>query len=395
MRDRSGANKRSVRKQPASRLPSLVPLQRRHAWVLLNLLLLGFIVCIYLTYVHYRLHSNPGWRSACDIDPQLSCDAVVLSSYGSIRGTPLSILGAWFYLVGAAIVALTLRVPPCQFVRSPAVVLFIGGAFATLASLGLAAISIASIGSLCPLCVVVYAVNIGVAGITWRAVRRSGESITGAFRLERAYWRANRAVTVTASLASLAVLGAGVVVYSRSPGASSICNAAANAAASNHSLELIIYSDFQCPHCIDTARLLRPILREPKNGIRLVPGYYPLDTTCNPNLRRTRFPGSCRLALAAICANAQGKYVEFSDALYERAASDSVDDTAASLGLNAEAFASCLTSDNASRTLQTSIADAEARDVHSTPTLFLNGTRHVGRLDRVDLHCLGKAMRAR
>lgn len=393
MRDRSGANKRTVRKQPASRL-RLVPLQRRHAWVLLNLLLLGFIVCIYLTYVHYRLHSDPGWRSACDIDPQLSCDAVILSSYGSIYGTPLSIPGAWFYLVGAAIVALTLRAPPWQFVRSPAVVLFIGGALATLTSLGLAVISIASIGSLCPLCVAVYVVNIAVVGTTWHAVRRSGESIFGASRLERAYWRVNRAITVTASLASLAVLGASVIVYARSPGASSICNAAAKAAASNRSLELIIYSDFQCPHCVETARLLRPILREQKDGIRLVPGYYPLDTACNPNIKRSRFPGSCRLALAAICADTQGKYVEFSDALYERAASDSVEGTAASLGLNAKAFASCLTSDSASRTLQTSIADAEARDVHSTPTLFLNGARHVGRLDRVDLHCLDMATRA-
>lgn len=214
---RKTRTKRPARKRtPPARPPRPVPLLRRHALALMCLLVVGLVVSGYLTYVHLRLHADPGWRSACDIDPQLSCDAVVLSSYGSIRGTPISIVGVWFYLVAIAVVVSALRGSGWGFPRSPAVVLFVGAAVATAFSVFLATISIAWLGALCPLCVIVYAINIAVTATAWHAIRRSGESVAGAVRLERAHWRTNRALAVTLSLAVMAILGAGVVIYSNS-----------------------------------------------------------------------------------------------------------------------------------------------------------------------------------
>lgn len=389
---RKTRDKRPARKRSPPTKPSRpVPLQRRHALALLCLLAAGFVVSGYLTYVHLRLHADPGWRSACDIDPQLSCDAVVLSSYGSIRGTPLSLLGVWFYLVAIALVVSSLRGSRWGFPRSPAVVLFVGAALATAFSVFLAVISIASLGSLCPLCVFIYAINIAVTATTWHAVRHTTESVAAAVGLERAHWRANRALAVTLSLAALAIFGAGVVIYSSSPGGSSVCGAIAKAAASDRSVELVTFTDLQCPHCRNVAEALRPILHEQRGGIRLIFRHYPLDTACNPHAKRSRHPGSCRLALAAICADAQGKGTEFSDAAFEDGSAGNIERIGASVGLDPNVFQACLASDDASRVLRASIDDAEARDVHSTPTLFLNGTRHRGRLNDTDLRCLANA----
>lgn len=384
-------SKRKARERSPSAAVTAIVLDRGHAWVISGLLSLGLVISLYLTYVHYRLHADPGWRSVCDIEPELSCDAVVLSPYGSIRGMPLSVFSAWFYLVGIVVVIAARRGSRWQLARSPAVVLLAGGAVATALSLGLAVISIVAIGSLCPLCTVLDVINVGVTVIAWRAIRRTGENVTRALHLERVYWRAKRGRFAVASLAALGVLGLGLYNYSHSAGGSTICDAVARAdSAGRQPVELVAYSDFQCPHCRDVARALRPILRE--GGIRFVLGHYPLDGACNQNVKYPRHPGSCRQALAAICAGMQGRAIEYSDALVDgRASVNGEVDLAVSLGLDGPRFEACLASEEASRILRDSIAGASARDVHATPTLFVNGTRHVGRLDDSDLRCLANA----
>lgn len=372
-------------------VPTVVALGPSHARALLSLLVLGFALCTYLTYVHYRLHADPGWRSACDIDTDISCDAVLLSSWGSIGATPISLVGGWFYFVGTVLVIASIRGSRWRFPRSPAFVLFIGGALATALSLVLAIVSVSSIGSFCPICVALYVINIALTGTAWHAIKRSGETIAMAARLEREYSRKKRAVPVVTGLASTAVLAIGVAFYSHSAGGSLVCDVVAKSAASDRSLELVIYSDFQCPQCRDVAGILHPILREQLGAIRVVQRHYPLDTTCNPHAKRSRHPGSCRLALAAICAGFQGKAAELGDALFAREAPIDLDEMARSLGLDPDALESCMKSEDANRALRASIEDAAARDVHATPTLFLNDSRHVGRLDDADARCLSTA----
>ena len=380
--------KKAARQRTAvANLPTVVALAPRHARALLSLLLLGFSLSVYLTYVHYRVHADPGWRSACDIDTGISCDAVVLSSWGSIGGTPLSLIGGWFYFVGITVVIAAIRGSRWR-PRSPAFVLVIGGGLATALSVALAVVSIASIGSLCPICVALYVINVAVAGTAWHATKSSGETVAMAARLERDYSRKKRAPFAIAALSSTAVLVIGAAFYSHSAGGSLVCDAVAKSAASDRSLELVIYSDFQCPQCRDVAEVHGPILRDQRGGLRVVQRHYPLDTTCNTHAKRSRHPGSCRLALAAICAGIQGKYTELSDALFTQDAPTDLEKIVGSLGLDADALESCMKSDDAGRTLRASIEEAAARDVHATPTLFLNGTRHVGRLDDADLRCL-------
>lgn len=383
--------RRGPTRGPASKPAGAPPLDRRHAWALLCLVAVGFVASMYLTYVHYRLHADPGWRSACDLDPAVSCDAVILSSYGSIRGMPLSILGAWFYFVLLLVLVFSIWGPRLGVPRSPAFVLFIGGAAATAGSIFLGVVSIAVLGVLCPVCVVVYAINAAIAATAWHAVRRSGEGLAAAARAERLRWRENRALSITVSLGALVLLVAGFGLYSHSPGASSICHEVAVSAASDRSLDLVIFCDFQSPHCRKVATDLAPMLRTQNGRLHVVSRHFPLDPACNRHAKNSRHAGSCRLALAALCADAQGKGAEFNDSAFDTGGPSYIEGIAASLGLNRAAFDACLVSDETSRLLQASIDEAASRDVDVTPTLFIGGTRHVGRLDKNDLRCLATA----
>lgn len=147
-------------------------MKRTDSVVLAALSLVALGVSVYLTYVHYRLHEQPGWHSACAISAAINCETVLTSPYGSIAGTPLSALGAWFYALTALIaVGAFFRVN--LFSRSPALALFFAGSFSSALSLVLIVLS-ATIGSLCPLCAVLYFINFAILVQSWRAVRFTG-----------------------------------------------------------------------------------------------------------------------------------------------------------------------------------------------------------------------------
>jgi len=88
------------------------------------------------------------------------------------------------------------------------------------------------------------------------------------------------------------------------------------------------------------------------------------------------------LGAAAFCAQAQGKYNDYSDYLYShnqniKAAQDLID-FAVNAGLNQETFKQCFDSKEAKDAAQNWTAEGEKRGVEATPTFFINGQKLVG-----------------
>lgn len=385
---------KSQRGRGGSERPPARPVGRRLAYALFLLAAAGAVLALYLTYVHHRLHREPGWESACAISDGLNCDAVILSPYGSVADVPLPILGAWFYLFVGGVIALELWGRARRFVRSPAVVALAASGVATAASAALAVVSIRSIGSLCLLCAGVYTVNIGLMILSWFAVRSTGESIAAGLTAERDHWARysfRNAAGVVVVILVLLVMRAAYVTGTA--GGSEICGgvAAALRPGPAEAVEVKIYSDFQCPHCKVLDDDLRRVRGGP--GLRLVQLHYPIDAACNPRVKRTRHPGACLQALAALCAETQARGPEFSDQLFDEAPStrDALGHLAGTLGLDREAFELCLGADGTAALLRRSIDEAVAAGVRATPTLFVNGRKHTGRLDADDLRCLQAA----
>ena len=81
-------------------------------------------------------------------------------------------------------------------------------------------------------------------------------------------------------------------------------------------------------------------------------------------------------AEAADCANAQGKFWEYHDKLFENQkalADDDLKKYAADIGLDAEAFKTCYESGKFRADVDKDFADGQSVGVSGTPAFFING----------------------
>lgn len=66
--------------------------------ILILIGLLGIILTVNLTYIHYKLLYDPDYVSPCTAGESISCDAVNSSDYAEVFGVPVALLGMGFYL---------------------------------------------------------------------------------------------------------------------------------------------------------------------------------------------------------------------------------------------------------------------------------------------------------
>ncbi|MBI4176699.1 MAG: DsbA family protein, partial [Candidatus Aenigmarchaeota archaeon] len=138
---------------------------------------------------------------------------------------------------------------------------------------------------------------------------------------------------------------------------------------------LIEFSDFQCPFC---GRFYEQTLSQIKSNyvdtgkIRFVYRDFPLDSI---------HPQAKPAALAAECADEQGKFWEYHNKLFENqgSLSDSYyKQLAADLGLDTGQFNTCVDSGKYASEVDKDFQDGAAAGVSGTPTVFVNGQKIVG-----------------
>ncbi len=134
---------------------------------------------------------------------------------------------------------------------------------------------------------------------------------------------------------------------------------------------IVEFSDYQCPYCSRAEPVVKQVLEKYKGKVKFVYRDYPLSF----------HPFAAKASEASQCANDQGKFWEFHDALYADQSKLSVPDmeaTAGRLGLNAEKFKSCLDSGKHAAEVKKDMDDATKAGVNSTPSFFINGVAVVG-----------------
>ena len=136
-------------------------------------------------------------------------------------------------------------------------------------------------------------------------------------------------------------------------------------------ITIVEFSDFQCPYCKKSASDLKELLRIYGQHIRLVYRDYP-----GPN-----HPYAKQAAEAAQCANEQGKFWEYHDALFDRQTPGKGWEflqLAKELGLREEMFAECVHSHRFSEEVTKDLRDGISLGITSTPTFFVNGRPLIG-----------------
>jgi protein-disulfide isomerase len=131
-------------------------------------------------------------------------------------------------------------------------------------------------------------------------------------------------------------------------------------------IELIEFSDFQCPFCQRANPTVEQVLSTYGDKIHFVYRHFPLPS--HPNARPA--------AEAAQCAAEQGKFWAFHDRLFanpSRLTDADLKQQAADVGVEAAKFNACVDSHKYSAVVDTDLRDGEAAGVNGTPAFFING----------------------
>ena len=149
----------------------------------------------------------------------------------------------------------------------------------------------------------------------------------------------------------------------------------------NAPITIVEFSDFQCPFCARFhTQTLPSILEEyiEQGKVNLVYRDFPLQSI---------HPNALPAAVAAECANEQGKYWEFHDMLFEkqndwsRLSSDALISTfsqyATDVSLEQQQFDSCLESGKYLQEVQGDLSDGRDYGVTGTPGFFI-GNDEIG-----------------
>lgn len=134
----------------------------------------------------------------------------------------------------------------------------------------------------------------------------------------------------------------------------------------NAPVTIVEFSDFECPFCARLIPTLDQVTAKYGDKVRVVFRQFPLAMHANAQ----------KAAEASLCANDQGKFWQMHDAMFQNQqglAVAALKAKAAELGLNAEAFNSCLDSNKYAAQVAADMKEGSAAGVSGTPAMFING----------------------
>ncbi|HNK94750.1 MAG TPA: thioredoxin domain-containing protein, partial [Leptospiraceae bacterium] len=147
----------------------------------------------------------------------------------------------------------------------------------------------------------------------------------------------------------------------------------------NARVTIVKYADLNCGHCMHTSHILRQLLAEFPDQIKIYYKNFPLDGTCNPLVqRKDPSASSCIAASAALCANKQGKFKEVYNGLYTdtengiRHTISSVREIATKSGVNVQQLQTCMGSTEIQNFILQEVKEGEVLNIQSTPSLYVN-----------------------
>ena len=132
------------------------------------------------------------------------------------------------------------------------------------------------------------------------------------------------------------------------------------------SIQVVEFSDFQCPVCRAAEPEMRKILTQFGNNISLTYKQFPIVD---------RHPYAFKSAEASECAADQGKFWEYHDKLFDNDGLDikSLKGYAEDLGLNVQNFTKCLDSGVMGSRITKDMDSGQSKGIRGTPTFFVNG----------------------
>jgi len=159
------------------------------------------------------------------------------------------------------------------------------------------------------------------------------------------------------------------------------------AAAPPAQVEVVVFSDFQCPFCAQFAGPFRELQARGVDGARVTLEFrhFPLAPI---------HPAAPLVHQASLAAKAQGKFWEMHDLLFadqRRAQRADLLGYAKTLGLDLARFERDMDSEAVKQAIAADMAEGDRRGVAGTPTFFVNGKEYAGTRTLAQLQALVSA----
>lgn len=376
---------------------------------LLAFALLGLGASATSAYVHYRLLSEAGYLSFCDVSSTVNCTQAYLSRFGSFRGIPVALFGvAWFGV--ATLLTVASDRGSRAFRESVPAYLFAASTLALAASLYLAYVSWFVLQAVCLLCLATYVAVVGLFALSGGATSIPMTSIPRrAFSDLQSLAKSPLAMAVSMSFLLATGLAAAMFPREAEPASSAtdgVPTAAVQAVSEDTRSEferwyeaqprvevpvprgdekvlVVKFNDYQCPPCRQTYLDYKGIFAKYEaqfpGQVRYVMKDYPLDPECNVNAPNGVHVASCEAAVAVRLARVRGEGERLEEHIFANQATltpDWVRQAAAERGVQdfGEQYARTL------ELVKQDIALGKALGVTSTPTFFINGVKIPGGL---------------
>lgn len=354
----------------------------------------------YLSLQHFQLKLGlAAEKSFCNINATFNCDAVAASSYSSIAGVPVAVLGFLIHIVLLILLFtafLSLASDNSKLKRYA----FYLSAVIALTSVVMGVISVTLVGSYCLFCMAAYALSFLNAVAIYKIRDASDatvslpQDILGLATDTKWVGILLLLVPVAGFISNSVVLDSYGYREMKAAINDSISNWQVNPQQNFNDQGLVYYkgtgepkmtivefADFRCIHC----KMAYPPLHaftEARNDVKLVFKFFPLDGKCNKAIQHQGDGLTCKLAATTYCAEKvsqrgwdahhwifdnQGSFVnatEFPDYLTKMGMA---------LKMDTSALQACIDSDETTEVLNSTGKEGGDAKIQGTPAIFVNG----------------------
>lgn len=369
--------------------------------MLFVLALFGAADGLYLTIVHLDYEvGRAGLSGICHALSDTGC-IVTAGRFGDVAGIPVALIGMAGALATAVLAAVAWKRRDRweDPFRSGALVLAVTS---VIASMTMAVLSTME-GAWCPFCVLWYALNFGQAWAAWRArdrhlgLRDAIDDMLGLPALVAAVvfaasigigtpWYRHRHDELEKERD--AVMIPMIVEELRSKGREQIALPdLPTRGPADAEITIVEIGDFECPFCRKVWLGIEQYAASSSHTVRVQFAHFPIDPTCNRHVGKLH-PHACGAAVAAVCAERQGKFFELAEVMFthqDALAREQLRDHATAAGLDVAAFDKCMVDASALDRVKLDIERGVDLQISATPTVFINGYRLTGAMDPVAL----------
>ncbi len=364
----------------------------------------GIGTSIYSTLHHLELRANGHTLAACNINSAINCDAVAASKYSEVFQIPLGVWGLG-YFIAMSLLSLSVFLNH-KSAKEHEPTWFLLAAMGLLTSIILGSISLGVLGTVCLVCIAIYALTTVQAGLAWKMWSRRRGSLD--FSLKTTYaglTTAGIAVILTVLAFNFSKpVGVLPTEFQDTPGKHDAPTSLPPLASSPKEIPLnknvysglgedfrqgpddakiviVEFADYMCPACGTTAPILEDLHKQLGNRALFVFKNFQLSKQCNASMQNDMHAFSCDIAKIARCAGSIGKFWEYHLKAYQeqtKASKEMAIEWGKGVGLTPKQMNECFASKDIQAKLLDDAALGEKLGVNATPTIFINGRQYQG-----------------